>query len=132
MSFPVEDISAVGEAIAGTDLAPPHDAMLVTPPPAAMARLQRLHAAAWYLAEDAPEIIDHPEAGRGLEQALIEAIVGCLANREGRANSLAQGQHAIVMRRFWRVVEEKPEQPFYIPEMQGDQGFEPDLADVLP
>jgi transcriptional regulator GlxA family with amidase domain len=30
---------------------------------------------------------------------------------------LAQGQHAIVMRRFHRVVEENPEQPLYIPEI---------------
>jgi AraC-like DNA-binding protein len=116
MSFPVEDIAAVGEAMAGTDLAPPHDAMLVTPSPAAMARLQRLHAAAVSLAEDAPEIIDHPEAARGLEQVLIEAMADCLANREDRANSLAQGQHAIGMRRFRRFVGEK-EQPLFIPEI---------------
>jgi len=30
---------------------------------------------------------------------------------------LAQGQHAIVMRRFRRVVEENPEEPLYIPEI---------------
>jgi AraC-like DNA-binding protein len=117
MSFPVEDIAAVGEAMAGTNLAPPHDAILVAPPPTAMVRLQRLHAAAVSLAEDAPEIIDHPEAARGLEQVLIEAMVGCLANREDRSNSLAQGQHAIVMRRFRRVVEENPEEPLFIPEI---------------
>jgi len=117
MSLPVEDMVAVGEAMAGTDLAPPRDAMLITPSPSAMARLQQLHAAAASLAEDAPEIIDHPEAGRGLEQALIEAMVDCLVNREGRANSLAQGQHAIVMHRFRRLVEENPEEPLFIPEM---------------
>ena len=87
MSLPVEDMVAVGEAMAGTDLAPPRDAMLITPSPSAMARLQQLHAAAASLAEDAPEIIDHPEAGRGLEQALIEAMVDCLVNREGRAST---------------------------------------------
>ena len=48
-----------------------------------MARLQRLHAAAGQLAKDAPEIIAHPEAARGLEQALIEAMVGCLGDRQG-------------------------------------------------
>jgi transcriptional regulator GlxA family with amidase domain len=82
-----------------------------------MVRLQRLHAAAGQLAEDAPEIIAHPEAARGLEQALIEAMVGCLADGEARENGLAQGQHAIVMRRFRRVVEENPEEPLYIPEI---------------
>jgi AraC-like DNA-binding protein len=44
-------------------------------------------------------------------------MVGCLSYREGGENSLAQGQHAIVMRRFRRVVEENPEKPLYIPEI---------------
>jgi transcriptional regulator GlxA family with amidase domain len=82
-----------------------------------MARLQRLHSAAGKLAEDAPEIIAHPEAARSLEQALIQTMADCLATREGRQNTLVQGQHAIVMRRFRRVVEENPEEPLYIPEI---------------
>jgi hypothetical protein len=106
MSLPVEEIAAVAEAMVAFDLTPPRDAMLVTPRPVDMARLQRLHAAAADLAENAPEIIDNPDAARGLEQALIEAMVACLAHSEDRENGLAQGQHAIVMRRFWRVVEE--------------------------
>jgi len=60
MSLPVEEIAAVGEALAAVDLRPPRDAMLITPTPAAMARLQRLHAAAGQLAENAPEIIANP------------------------------------------------------------------------
>jgi transcriptional regulator GlxA family with amidase domain len=117
MSLPVEEIAAVGEAFAAVDLTPPRDAMLITPPQAAMARLQRLHAAAGQLAEDAPEIIASPEAARGLEQLLIEAMVECLSIGEVGERSLAQGQHATVMRRFWRVVEENPEQPLYMPEI---------------
>jgi len=117
MSLPVEDIASFGEALAGIDLTTPRDSMSSTPAGAAMAKLRRLHAAAGRLAEDAPEIIAHPEAARGLEQALIEAMVGCLAQGESRESSSAQGQHAIVMRRFRRVVEENPEQPLYIPEI---------------
>jgi len=117
MSLPVKEMAAVGEAMAGVDLTPPRDAMLVTPPSGAMAKLQRLHAAAGDLAENAPEIIANPDAARGLEQALIAAMVGCLTGGEARKNSLAQGQHAIVMRRFHRVVEENPEEPLYIPEI---------------
>ena len=117
MSLPLEDIASVAGAMSGLDLATPRDAMPITPPPTAMERLQRLHAAAGDLADNAPEIIAKPDAAYGLEQALIEALVGCFDSREGRDNSLAQGQHAIVMRRFRRVVEENPEQPLYIPEM---------------
>jgi AraC-like DNA-binding protein len=44
-------------------------------------------------------------------------MVGCLDTRERRENSLAQGQHAIVMRRFRSLVEENPGEPLYIPEI---------------
>jgi AraC-like DNA-binding protein len=44
-------------------------------------------------------------------------MVGCLSHPQGHENSLAQGQHAIVMRRFSRVLEENPDQPIFIPEM---------------
>jgi AraC-like DNA-binding protein len=117
MSLPLEDLVTVGAATAGVDLTPPRDPSLITPLPSAMTKLQRLHAAAAYLAEFAPEIIAHPEASRGLEQALIETMVDCLAGREARENTLAQGQHAIVMHRFRRVVDENPEHPLYIPEI---------------
>jgi AraC-like DNA-binding protein len=117
MSLPIEDMITIGGAMAGVDLTPPRDTLLITPPPAAMARLQRLHAAAGELAENAPEIIANPEAARGLEHALIEALVGCLAHGESRENSLAQGHHGIVMRRFRRLVEESPEEPLYIPDI---------------
>jgi AraC-like DNA-binding protein len=117
MSLPVDEMAAVGEAIAGFDLTPLRDAIVVTPPPAVMERLQRLHRAAGDLAEKAPEILADPNAAQGLEQALIAAMVDCLAHQAGSENSLAQGQHAIVMRRFRRMVEEKPEEPLYIPEI---------------
>jgi AraC-like DNA-binding protein len=117
MSLPVGDMVVAGATIASCDLTPPKDAVTVTPAPRAIAKLRRLHSAAASLAEDAPEIIAHPEAAHSLEQALIEAMVDCLASREVRENTLAQGQHAIVMRRFHRVVEENPEHPLYIPEI---------------
>ncbi len=117
MSLPLVEMAAVGEALGAVDLTPPRDAMLITPLPAAMARLQRLHAAAGDLAETGPEILANPDAARGLEQALVEAMVACLAHQNARENSLAQGQHAIIMHRFCRIVEENPEQPLYIPEI---------------
>ena len=117
MSLPAEDLAAVGEAMAGVDLAPPRDCLLVTPSPSAMIRLRQLHAAAGLLAEAAPEIIAHAEAARGLEQALIEVLVDCLSSCEGHENGFAQRQHSIVMSRFHRVIEENLEEPLYIPEI---------------
>jgi AraC-like DNA-binding protein len=117
MSLPVEDMVSFGEAVAGLDLTPPRSAILVTPPTAAMAKLQRLHAAAGQLAEDAPEILAHPETARGLEQALIEALIGCLGERVAREDRSAQRHHSQIMRRFRSAVEEDPDQPMYIPEL---------------
>jgi AraC-like DNA-binding protein len=117
MSLPVEELQSLGAAFAGCDPTPPRDPVVVTPSPSAMIKLQQLHAAAGQLAEDAPEIIAHPEAARGLEQALIEALVGCLSTCEGQENSFGQRQHSIVMSRFRKVVEENLEEPLYIPEI---------------
>jgi AraC-like DNA-binding protein len=117
MSLPLADMATLGETMADADLTPPREAMPVTPPAAAMARLQRLHGAAGRLAEDAPELIADPDAARSLEQALLAALADCLGQRPAHDNRLAQGQHAIVMQRFRRVLEENPDQPVYIPEI---------------
>jgi hypothetical protein len=60
MSLPIEDAATVGEVLAGCDLTPSRNALLITPLPSAMARLQRLHAAAGQLAEDAPNSLPNP------------------------------------------------------------------------
>jgi AraC-like DNA-binding protein len=117
MSLPMEDMDAFGVAMVGCDLTAPRDRLIVTPPIAAMAKLQRLHEMAGQLAEDAPEIIAHPEAARGLEQALIQAMVSCLADGTAGADRSALRQHSLIMRRFRKAVEEEPEQPIYIPEL---------------
>ena len=117
MSLPVADIVAVGAAMAGCDLTPPKDPLILTPPPLAMAKLQRLHAAAGRLAEKAPEIIANPDAARGLEQALVEAMISSLGGRQVREDSIARRQHAMIMRRFRRVVEEKPGESVYVTEI---------------
>ena len=117
MSLPVEEMASAGAALGGYDLTPPSDRLLVTPPPAAMARLQRLNAAAGQLAEVAPAVIAHPEAARSLEQALIEAVVGCLVTGEVREDRSAQRRHALIMRRFHHAVEENSERALYLPEL---------------
>jgi AraC-like DNA-binding protein len=117
MSLPVEELALVGATIASCDLTPPRQSLTVTPTPSVMATLQRLHTAAVRLAEDAPEIISHPEAARGLEQALVEALVRCLGEGLVSEDSVAERQHSLIMQRFRRVVEADPEQPLYIPEI---------------
>jgi transcriptional regulator GlxA family with amidase domain len=110
-------MASIGATMAGCDLAPPSDALIVTPPPSAMTRLLRLHAAAERLAEEAPKVITNSDAARGLEQALIEALVGCLGVGEVHEDKTAQRRHSLIVRRFRRAVEENPDQALYIPEL---------------
>jgi AraC-like DNA-binding protein len=117
ISVPIDEVVSHGAAVDGCDQTPPKDYLILNPPPSALAKLRQLHEAAGHLAENSPEIIASPDAARGLEQELIEAMLACLSNREPPRKSLAQGQHEIVMRRFSRVVEEHPEQSLYIPEI---------------
>jgi AraC-like DNA-binding protein len=114
MSLPIEDMAAVSTAITGRDLTPPHDAQVVKPSPSAMARLHRLHAAAGHLAETAPEIIAHPEAARGLEETLIEAMVSCLSSGDTTGDSSAQRRHQLIIRRFLSVIEHHPDDALYV------------------
>jgi transcriptional regulator GlxA family with amidase domain len=69
------------------------------------------------LAEEAPEIIANPDAARGLEQALIEAMIGCLGKSEVGEDNAAQQRHGLIMRRFHRVMAENLDQPLYLPEI---------------
>jgi AraC-like DNA-binding protein len=114
MSLPVAEIAALGEEMMGCDLVAPKG--ILAPPQDAVARVQRLHAAARSLAEDAPAVLTYPEAARSLEQALIEAMVHCLRG-EPHKDRAAQRHHAAIMRRFHRVVEERVDEPLYIPEL---------------
>jgi hypothetical protein len=94
MSLPLEDIATIGATMAECDLTPPRNTLTIAAPRRAMAKLQRLHAATGQLAEDAPEIIANPSSARGLEQALIEAAVGCLRQGDPRENTLRNGNTA--------------------------------------
>lgn len=117
MSLPLEQLALIGPAILGREPKVPTEAWTIVPSPDAMARLQRLHAAATTLAEDVPQVLAHPQASRGLEQALIEAIINCLGGGETREDGAAYRQHTVIMRRFYRVIDEHLNQPLYLPEL---------------
>jgi hypothetical protein len=60
MSLPIEEMASVGAAVAGCDLTPPRDMLIVTPSPSAMARLLRLHAAAGFWPKTLPPSLPIP------------------------------------------------------------------------
>lgn len=86
-SLPTEITQAAGASLAGCDLRSPRCAFAVAPPAAAMARLQRLHEAAGRLAERDPARLA-PEVARAMEQALVAALVNCLAETPDGAVTL--------------------------------------------
>jgi AraC-like DNA-binding protein len=121
ISLPLNDLASL-EAAVGRDLTQPRDLLSATPPPDALARMRRLHEAAGYLAEDAPAGLAHPEGARGLEQALTEATIDCLDGGEPYEDRAGQRQHAAIMRRFDRVIEQHLDQPLYITELCAEIG----------
>jgi AraC-like DNA-binding protein len=69
------------------------------------------------LAEDAPSVLAHPEAARGLEQALIDAMVACIRTGDAGEDRAARRQHTRIMRRFHREIEDNLEQVLFIPDL---------------
>jgi AraC-like DNA-binding protein len=117
MSLPVEDLAEFGAKMAGCDLSPPPLEQIVVPSPVALARLQRLHTAAGFLAEHAPEILASPEAARGLEQALIQSLIHCLAPTDGHADIAGSRRSNQIMKRFRMMIETNPDRVIHLPEL---------------
>ena len=117
MSLPLDDLRSAGAAIGGCELAPLAHELIVTPPPAALARLQRLHAKAGQLAVDTPEVLANAAAARGLEQALIQALVTCLSTPGYACESRAHRRHERIMRRFHAAIEQRPEEALFIADL---------------
>jgi AraC-like DNA-binding protein len=122
ISLPVEMMGGALATLAARDLSLPRDAVTVVPPPEAMVRLQRLHASCGVLAEKAPDLLINPEAARGIEQALIGAMIECFDKLDDRDERLAPRLHASVMRRFHAVVEVNDNRALYTTEISAAIG----------
>jgi AraC-like DNA-binding protein len=112
-----EDVAAAGQAIIGRELIAPPVTHRVTPPPLPLSRLLNLHEAAGHLAKSVPEILAKPEVGRAIEQALVHAMISCLAGGDGVEVHSAHRHHAVVMRRLEQVLQAHSEGPLYMTEL---------------
>lgn len=114
MSLPTNELlGMVGEI----KCFPSGGAMWLSPRPAAMARLLRLHRKAGDLAEKTPEIIIDSNAARGLEQALIQAMLDCLGQDPVNGDRFAARRHQLIMRRFGRLLEAHCHEARFLPEI---------------
>ena len=117
MSLTPEDMGAAGGVVIGCDLAPPSVPHCITPPASALSRLQRLHEAAGHLAQTAPDILAKPEVARAMEQALVEAMVFCLADTRSDGLRNIQRHRMRVMQRLEEELAAKPKEPVYMSEL---------------
>jgi AraC-like DNA-binding protein len=122
MSLTPEDLSAMGEAITGHEMVPPTFARSIAPQAAALSRLRKVHEAASHLAETASDILAKPEVARAIEQALVEAMVFCLADGQSQDVRNVHRNRAKVMRRIEEVLIANPDEPFYMPELAAQVG----------
>ena len=114
MSLLNECLTEASIALIGRDVTPPPDAVALVVSPPALGRLQRLHAATGRLAETAPEIIENPDAARGLKQVLTEAMLACLNTTGVREDTAARRRHAAIIRRFRALTEARAGQALYL------------------
>ena len=112
-----EDIAAAGEAIVARELTAPPVTHRIKPPRVALYRLLNLHEAAGHLAKTAPDILVKPEVARAMDQAVVEAMVGCLASDDPVNDRHAYCHHAKVMRRLEEVLRAGPERSLYMDDL---------------
>jgi AraC-like DNA-binding protein len=117
LSLPLDDMESMCAIGPGCPPTPRDDDVTITPSPEAMARLQRLAKATADFAEDAPAVLTHPEAARGLEQAVIGAMLDCLGSGTADEDNTTVRQHARIMRRFHEAIERHDGEPLYVPEL---------------
>jgi len=121
MSLSVDDFTSAVSTITHRDKSVQADGRTFQPAPDAMAKLQRLHAAACGLAESAPSVLANPETARSLEQELILTMVACTMDADAE-DSLALRHHQAILRRFRGLIDANVGNPLYLPEICGALG----------
>ena len=122
MSLAPVDLAAASEAIIGRQLVLAIFAHSLTPRAPLLSRLRKLHEAADHLANTAPDILANPEVARAMEQALVEAMVFCLAGSHSENARNVHRHRASVMRRLEDALMANPEKPLYMAELSAQVG----------
>jgi AraC-like DNA-binding protein len=116
MSLTPEDLAEAGSVINGRELAVPSVTHLIRPAPSVMQRMLSLHESAARLAKTAPDRLAHSEVARSFEQAMIHAMVRCLADAPVDKRA-ATRQHAVIVERLANLVQVNRDRPLYLAEI---------------
>lgn len=114
MSLTPADLAGFGEMFAERELRSPDVMRFLRPAPPLMSRLLDLHKAAADLAVTAPDILRHPEVAKTLEQALVQAMVACLADPDALDRQHSMRLRLAVMQRFEQMLEAHPDAPLHV------------------
>ena len=117
MSLRTEAFVAAGTALTGRPVGQSSVSMVIRPVPALMSRLLKLHAAAGHLAEAAPDILGNPQVSRALENALVHAMVMCLAENNEIERRVGTQHRARIMARFEEFQAAHDNVPVYLTEV---------------
>jgi AraC-like DNA-binding protein len=117
MSLARDDLATAGITLIGRELTAPAATQMVQPPLQLMSRLLHLYEAAEHLTETVPDILLHPEVARAMEDALVRAMVACMAEGEPVGSDNVGGRRTPVMQRLERVLEENLDRPLYVSEI---------------
>ena len=117
MSLTRHDLNVAGKTLLDHDLGPPTATEYLRPSLPAMTRLLKLHQAVGQLAESAAGVIEQSEPARALEQALLHAMVSCLAEGDPAKTSRGAVGHTAVIARFEEMLEANSDRPLHLPEI---------------
>lgn len=116
-SMTAADLASFGRALTGHELRAPPVNRVIRPNAELMSRLRRVHGAAISLAASTPDILTKPEVGKAVGQALIHAAVACLVAGDKIETTRISPAGSRVMRRLEELLEVKPNEPLYVPEI---------------
>jgi len=117
MSLTPEDLAVAGRTIIGHELKPPAFMDTVQPPAGSFQRLLKLHEATGFLAKAAPKILAKPQVARAIEQALVEAMVFCVAGGRSHHVRDVHRRRARLMQRLEQALEASAGEPLYMAEL---------------
>jgi AraC-like DNA-binding protein len=103
--------AAYSKALLGRQMGVPATARFMRPAPSGMTDLLRLHAQACRMASANPEMLEHREVGRALEQELIRALITVLGSGMALERSKTRERHAAIMIRFEKALAAHKDRP---------------------
>ena len=118
VSMPVADFAIANDTLLQRSLPSPFGGPdLLHPASDAFARLALLQRDAFRLAAEAPEVLEHPEAGRMLDGQITEALVAMLESVAPPRETAAARRHHAVLRRVVAHIEASEARPIALPEL---------------